>query len=253
MFAADSLSWRRVSAFETFLRYGRRGAEQSAVGPWSVKFNQWHDPRDGRFTFGSGGAAMGKRPHSSPNGGDGLGGGGGFDGGGAGGSWEPNRPQTRRSAAALGQAVPRSNPSSDSARTIERNGYRFAVDAEGRTREVTGPLTLGQSGSRSRTEQARAGVPDRLASDDGGHYIAARFNGPRDVFNHFAQDRNFNRGAYRALEDRWAGEVRAGHSVKVDIVPYYIGHSRRPDRLTVSWSIGKHSRFRSFPNRRGGR
>ena len=253
MSAAESLVWRRVSPFEMFLRYGRRDVAANAVGPWSVKFNQWHDPRDGRFTVGPDGAAMGKRPHSSPNGVEGLGGGGGFDGGGAGGSWEPNPPQTRRSAAALGRAVHQSDPSSDSARTIERNGYRFAIDGEGRTREVTGSLTLGQSGSRSRAEQARAGVPDRLASDDGGHYIAARFSGPRDAFNHFAQDRNFNRGGYRALEDQWAREIRNGQSVKVDILPYYSGRSRRPSFLKVNWSIGT-SRFRKyFMNRRGGR
>ena len=249
MFGADSLVWRRVSPFETYLRYGRRDAETSAVGPWSVKFNQWHDPRDGRFTFGPGGAAMGKRPHSSLNDGDGLGGGGGFDGGGAGGSWEPNPPQTRRSAAAFGQAVHQSDPSYDFARTIERNGYRFTVDVDGRTREVTGRLTLGQPGARSRTEQSRAGVPDRLTTDDGGHYIAARFNGPRDAFNHFAQDRNFNRGGYRALENKWAHEIRKGRTVKVDIVPMYLGLSKRPLRLDVKWQIGRTKHFRIFANR----
>jgi hypothetical protein len=129
----------------------------------------------------------------------------------------------------------------------------FDIDAEGRTREVSGSLKLGQAAPRSRTEQARAGVPDRLASDDGGHYIATRFNGPSDAFNHFAQDRNFNRGAYRVLEDGWAREIRHGHSVKVDIVPFYSGHSKRPFKLDVVWQVGRHTRFQTFPNRPKGR
>jgi hypothetical protein len=246
--AADGLAWGRVSPFEIFLRYGRRGLEPSAVGPWSVKFNQWHDPRDGRFTFGPGGAAMGKRPRPFAGGG---GGGLGFDEGGAGGSLEPDAPHSHGPATLPQPHTASSRSPSDATHTVDRNGYRFAIDAEGRTREVTGPLTLGQSGSRSRTEQA--GVPDRLASDDGGHYIGARFNGPRDAFNHFAQDSNFNRAGYRALEDQWARAIRNGQSIKVDIVPYYSGPSRRPARLRVSWSIGGNKVSRSFSNRPGGR
>src|SRR3546814_11300008 len=68
------------------------------------------------------------------------------------------------------------------------------------------------------------------------HYIAARFNGPSDAFNHFAQDANFNRGTYRAMEDAWAASVRAGHRVMVDIVPHYDGLSLRPDRIKITRS-----------------
>jgi hypothetical protein len=48
---------------------------------------------------------------------------------------------------------------SDATHTVDRNGYRFAIDAEGRTREVTGPLKLGQLASRSRTEQGAQAPP----------------------------------------------------------------------------------------------
>ena len=138
-------------------------------------------------------------------------------------------------------------------RTVDRNGYRFAIDAEGRTREVTGRLTLGQAGSRSRTEQARAGVPDRLTSDDGGHYIAARFNGPKEAFNHFAQDRNFNRSTYLKLENEWARDIRKGNSVTVDIAPVYSGRSIRPDSIVVDWKIGNAMKRLRFANRPKGK
>lgn len=254
MTATECVAWRKVSPFQVFLRTGRHIAETSSVGPWSVKFNPWHDPRDGRFTFGPGEAGTGRTMNASPKPDNPfVGRGGSFGGGGASGSWQPDNPSASKpNSAHRGLAPAVATQASGSTRTISRNGCRFSIDAEGRTREVSGPLALDQSGSRSRSAQARAGGSDRLTSDDGGHYIAARFNGPRDAFNHFAQDRNFNRGGYRALEVQWAREVRSGHSVKVDIVPSYSGRSHRPSKLRVSWSIGRMHSVRNFLNRPGG-
>ena len=103
---------------------------------------------------------------------------------------------------------------------------------------------------RSRSAQANAGKPDRRASDDGGHYIAGRFNGPREWFNHFAQDANFNRGSYRALEDRWAKAIRQGKRVFVDIIPHYGGASMRPYVLSVTWTVDGEKHVKDFPNER---
>jgi hypothetical protein len=137
-------------------------------------------------------------------------------------------------------------------RTISKNGYDFDVDAIDRARKVDGEIRL-QQAPRSRTNQANAGKPDRLPNDDGGHYIAARFNGPRDWFNHFAQDAKFNRGAYRVVEDGWAKAVRAGKRVFVDIIPRYEGLSRRPYSLSVVWYVDGERFSESFPNRKKGK
>jgi LysM repeat protein len=59
-----------------------------------------------------------------------------------------------------------------------KDGYDFHIDVAARTRRTSGALSLAEKAARSRRNQAAAGKPDRLASDDGGHYIAARFNGP---------------------------------------------------------------------------
>ncbi len=115
-----------------------------------------------------------------------------------------------------------------------KNGYEFYIDAIGRSRQAYGLLHFGPS-ERSRKNQK--GVQDRVPTDDGGHYIAARFEGPSDAFNHFAQNANFNRGAYRVLEDKWADALRAGDKVFVNIVPHYLGTSKRPDWIDVSWSV----------------
>ncbi|HUD90624.1 DNA/RNA non-specific endonuclease [Sphingobium sp.] len=129
-----------------------------------------------------------------------------------------------------------------------RNGYDFHIDIVARNRRTFGQLSLAAAPIRSRRNQAQAGKPDRRASDDGGHFIAARFNGPRDSFNHFAQDANFNRGSYRAMEDGWAKELRAGHKVFVDIEPLYHGASKRPYQLTVTWYVDGKRAVQKFPN-----
>lgn len=248
-----------ASAFEKFLRTGRRAGPTVAL---EAKFNPWHDPEDGRFTFaGQGRYFAGRTSLQSTARISGIRGrGGGFGGGGAGGSWEPSskpaptirRPaptRVPRIATGAGRAV---GSSKEPRKTIPRNGFDFSIDAHARPRQISGELKL-QLQQRSRRAQVDAGKPDRRTTDDGGHYIAARFNGPREWFNHFAQDASFTRGAYRTLEDDWAKAIRSGKRVFVDIVPHYHGTSMRPHRLDVTWIIDGQRYFREFPNERQGR
>lgn len=279
---------RPRSAFEIYLRTGRRVATPDDT--LQLKFNPWHDPKDGRFTFAhhgryfGGNAASNSRPPTAAF----RGGGGRFGGGGAGGSWKPalTAPPVqfrRRGSVGAGggdggvslssqptKAPLLKNPGSlataskspafttqrprseQSSVRITKNGYRYDLDAHVRTTHVRGEVRL-EVQPRSRRAQANAGKPDRRSSDDGGHYIAARFNGAGEWFNHFAQDANFNRGAYRALEDRWARLVRSGKQVFVEIVPYYHGSSMRPYLLTVSWIVDGEEHFQDFLNERSER
>lgn len=138
-------------------------------------------------------------------------------------------------------------------RRVVKNGYAFHIDVITRMRRVNGKLTLSPAARRSKRSQAEAGGADRRSTDDGGHFIAARFNGPRDTFSHFAQDASFNRGAYRALEDKWAEALRAGRRVIVDIIPEYGGASVRPSRLIVIWYVDGKRFERTFRNEREGK
>lgn len=223
--------------FEQFIR---GGAFDNGLAT-ETKFNPWHDPNDGRFTdkgsgrfaggggsFGGGGATARstrtarsrKRAAPTPLKSPVVRGGGGSYGEGgatATGSW--SRPTgktapTRPPANLPGSAQPTPPKSAAPIRValpnvVVRNGYRFELDDKRRTTVVSGDLHL-KAAKRSRQSQREAGKPNRLSNDDGGHYIAARFDGPRDEFNHFAQDANFNRGAYRALEDN--GQKRSGRA-----------------------------------------
>lgn len=192
------------------------------------------------------------------------GGGGSFGGAGASGTWGPpeptRRPVSRGSTTAIGfsdrpgatnTASPRpASAQSEQFRTVVRNGYTYQIGARERARRVSGTLTVADAPSRSRTSQRHAGGAERRTSDDGGHYIAARFNGPTEAFNHFAQDANFNRGGYRLLEDEWARDKRAGRAVTVKIVPQFSGGSVRPSTINVWWTVdGKINSLR-FPNER---
>ena len=248
------------SGFAFWLRTGRwpDRAPRAAI---ERKFNPWHDPDDGRFTFagsgrhyGSGGQGRApqptrpKRPKSA--------GGGSFGGGGASGSFgsqgrtkpkQPSRRPPSQLSTLPSQAPFKPRPFVKPAptrpvrtppwRKVVRNGYVFHLDALDNTRQIDGTLTNEAKTSRSRAAQRNAGKPDRLPTDDGGHFIAHRFNGPKDAFNHFAQDASANRGAYRVLEQEWADALAQRKTVSVTIVPIYPRGSRRPSRLEIEYRI----------------
>ncbi|MDE2619367.1 MAG: DNA/RNA non-specific endonuclease [Sphingomonadales bacterium] len=233
---------RERRAFLHWLRTGRILPDGDGPAPqW--KFNPWHDPADGRFTFRNAGRYFG------------------FGGGGASGTWpapaksHPSRPTDKRAAPAKNGAVVAAAVAAATryhdggARKVHlRHTYRYETDRLQRTRDINADLELGHASPRSRLAQRQAGGPDRHPGDDGGHYIAHRFNGPSDSFNHFAQNARFNRGRYRALEDKWARALRAGQSVHVHITPHYVGTSQRPASITVVTTIDGNSTFQEFPN-----
>lgn len=256
--------WNQAFSFDVFLRTGRLMPGQNI----ETKFNPWHDPANGRFTFARTGRYFGRGSSQKV-----TGGGGRFGGAGATGSWDQgnprpkpglvprktpaptrlNGPASRLSKPTAPPPIRRQVPLQEGWRRVVRNGYEYQIDNNERTRRVTGVLSLNSVQSRSRSAQAGAGGPDRRATDDGGHYIARRFNGPTDAFNHFAQDANFNRGGYRALEDRWARAIQSGKAVFVRISPSYDGPSRRPMTVTVSFLIGRQFEERDFPNEMKGK
>lgn len=262
-----------MSPFEIYLRTGRITPKPE------VKINYRHDEETGEFArrnegryWGPGGSIydnhsanrMARRPPKNGGGYGGFGGGGGgFGGGGASGSWDAPKPKpearqapNRHSAKAppviaartTGQAPQRPRPFTP----VQKNGYTYQIDDLHRSRDINGELQNGPPGERSRRTGLQAGRPDRRPTDDGGHYIARRFNGPRDAFNHFAQDRNFNRGAYREMERLWAMEIAAGRKVNVRITPKYHGDSQRPSSIRVISTINGKKVIRNFPNEPSG-
>jgi hypothetical protein len=281
----------RRSAFSVWLRTGRWPCATSDAEQIERKYNHWHDPADGRFTF----SGMGRHDGSWSAGDFSGGGGGRFGGGGAGGAWQkpaphapvlkrpppktpPRRPATpkraaipsgiikpdavrpkkvapaARVAASPGKArVVGPRGASTPYRRIVRNGYEFHLDRNERVRLIRGELYLSPTPLRSRSAQRRAGGAERQPSDDGGHYVAPRFGGPTDAFNHFPHDAHINRGDYRVLEDHWAKALKQGKRVFVKITPNYAGESIRPFSFDVDYYVNGISERVTFFNKQGNR
>lgn len=246
----------RRYAFSTWLRTGRLPTVRTDDGI-ELKSNPWHDPKNGQFTFADG---RNFQDGSWQGGGFPGGGGGTSGGGGATGSWKetPKKKRVEKEPASSnpGHGAYAKLPPQDAGTFDEksplhrevRNGYEYWIDAKGRTRRVSGTLVVPDNQVRSRAAQAQAGGSDRRPTDDGGHYIAARFKGPKEAFNHFAQDANFNRGGYRVLEDEWAREKRAGARVTVKIAPVYGDGSTRPSAINVWFTVNGVPKSQKFPN-----
>ncbi len=99
--------------------------------------------------------------------------------------------------------------------------YTFYANEYGKG--VCGVLTLAEEPARDANAQRQAGGDLRrgndhaLGADDGGHLIGARFGGESAGENLIAQNRNFNRGAYKRMENQWARELEAGNKVFVNL------------------------------------
>lgn len=238
----DEQTRTELKAFTGWL-ISSRWLRPEALGRYGLKFNPNHDPANGRFangggSYGGGGASNSRRGVTRPQ----------SDWAMRSGTAVQRTPSARPSASSSVAPGAAQSSAKPQLRHVISNGYDYAIDTEGRTRTVSGDLTLNPDNPRSRSAQAAAGGPDRLPTDDGGHYIAARFDGPTEAFNHFAQDSNVNRGRYRALEDQWARAKRAGKDVYVRIAPSLDGPSQRPSALNVWFTIDGDEKSVKLPN-----
>jgi predicted ribonuclease toxin of YeeF-YezG toxin-antitoxin module len=139
------------------------------------------------------------------------------------------------------------------AKTEVRNGYKYSLDEKDRVVRVEGKLVSNPAQTRNTKAQLNAGGKDRLSTDEGGHFVGRRFDGPVDEMNHFAQNMNLNRGEYKALENRWQKALESGKEVMVDIKPSYIGDSIRPEKLDIIYKIDGIPFIKSFKNVPGGK
>lgn len=59
-------------------------------------------------------------------------------------------------------------------------------DDAGRVNGISGELVSNPAQGRNSLAQLQAGGQYRMATDEGGHFVGRRFDGPIDDFNHFA-------------------------------------------------------------------
>jgi filamentous hemagglutinin len=132
----------------------------------------------------------------------------------------------------------------------DATGYSYDTDAEGRVTAIRGTL-IAKTGDRNAYQQRVAGGTDRLSTDDGGHFIATVFKGPGERINLALMDFNLNRGAWKAMENRWTEALKTGKQVEVTIDVTYAEGSRRPTyyvvKYTISGSMPVRRRFKNSP------
>ncbi|WP_161492578.1 DNA/RNA non-specific endonuclease [Pseudophaeobacter leonis] len=73
-------------------------------------------------------------------------------------------------------------------------------------------------------------------TDDAGHMVGHRFGLDNGVDNLFPQDANFNRGAYKTMENEFAAWIDAGCEVRMSVtLSSYKGD--RPQKVEVSYVV----------------
>lgn len=123
---------------------------------------------------------------------------------------------------------------------VGANSAEWTVNAAGQPTRVTATLSeLQPSGiARGRDElAAQDAVRGRgLADDDAGHVIGHRFLGDQGTRNMFPQNFNFNRGAYKTMENEWAAWIQHGGTVKAN-VELIGGTAGRPAQVGVRYEV----------------
>ena len=134
--------------------------------------------------------------------------------------------------------------------SFERNNYIFNTDDLGRTKSVEGKLQTKDHIDRPIISESMKNIGKGFEkdSDDRGHLIADRFNGPGGLGNLVPQDKDFNRVEFNQFEKDLAKEVDKGKEVYVKIDLNYPGNSFRPDSFSVDYSINKEQFNRVFSN-----
>lgn len=120
-------------------------------------------------------------------------------------------------------------------------------------KSASGSLELRENPERDAKAQRIAGGEDRRIDDDGGHLIGARFGGAPGEENLDAQNRQLNRGDYKAVESELAKELKDGDKVFLDVDTLKADGTDRPYAY-MGYAITEHpdgtreSKSFTFPN-----
>ena len=133
---------------------------------------------------------------------------------------------------------------------IGKNTYE--TDAQGRVTNAKGELDL-NTAERNGYQQ-RKGVTSKdgdVATDQGGHLIAAIFDGAGEQINYVPMLQSLNQGAWKSMENTWKTARDAGKKVEVDIKIIY-GDALKPKRPTSfeidTWLDGVKQNPKIFSN-----
>lgn len=119
----------------------------------------------------------------------------------------------------------------------EAGDYTYVESGLGKS--ASGVLEICDNPVRDASAQRSAGGVDRRPDDDGGHLIGARYGGSSGAENLDAQNRQLNRGQFKALENGWADQIADGDKVFVDVETFKGDESDRPSAF-MGYAITEH-------------
>lgn len=111
----------------------------------------------------------------------------------------------------------------------------YHTDELSRLSDIKATLELSKN-DRNTYQQCKGGKCGN-PGDEGGHLIASIFGGPGERLNIVPMDGNLNKGAWKAMENSWAKDLKAGKKVDVQIQPIYSDNSKRPSSFNVTYSV----------------
>ncbi|AZV76985.1 DUF4781 domain-containing protein [Parasedimentitalea marina] len=119
------------------------------------------------------------------------------------------------------------------------NEMTFLVRGDGKTAETHATLRKYHVGAERSSQELSA--QNRVGkqghdTDEGGHMVGHRFGLDHGADNMFPQDANFNKGAYKAMENEFAAWIDAGCEVQLSVtLSKYSGD--RPQTVTVRYKV----------------
>ncbi len=164
--------------------------------------------------------------------------------------------QTVSSGAKGGWTKELNNPKANAVYRID-DRHLFVTDGNRRVEYSRGirqytPREAAQL-KRNEYQQRKAGGPDRLTIDQGGHLYAASHGGPGEGINVVAQSIHLNqRGKdnWAAMESDWLRTLKEepGRYIASDLILLYGGDSKRPTDLGVIYDVDGRKVIRWFEN-----
>jgi hypothetical protein len=117
---------------------------------------------------------------------------------------------------------------------VGKNTYE--TDATGRVKGVKGELDLKDADRNNYQQRKGVTSKDGVDGDQGGHLIAAIFDGAGEQINYVPMKGNLNQGAWKSMENTWANALKANKKVEVDVKIIY-GNGKRPIGFEVDYKI----------------
>lgn len=135
------------------------------------------------------------------------------------------------------------------------NGDSVTTDSQGRVIEkVFTPELTDEKRTPEDNAKTQAVGKEGREDDDGGHIQAHRLGGSSERTNLFPQNSNFNRGAYKVMENQIAKALEEGKDVgKVTVkLTYDDNNTTRPSTVEVSYTIDGKPTVQTYKNEAGG-